>query len=187
MWGFPAGSRRAGLIWAYSLSRRYCGGPGRGAGGVHWNAVRPKLRQATGSCRVRFDTSCEPAHAPSRPNVPFPTSPQIHRGRGLLYLLDVKNVAPKPALRNGIVIQRMLAPEGPTTLLTPRDRDGALDSEWYDQTLAGRPRAPRAGGPSVSTSWRRAGVDPARPGRSSRPTPAPAGTPHGAAVHGCRG
>ncbi len=55
---------------------------------------------------------------------------------GRLYLLYVKNFEPKPALRNGIVIQPMLsptqlAPDAPTTLLMPGDRYGALDSERY--------------------------------------------------------
>lgn len=53
---------------------------------------------------------------------------------GHLYLLYVKNFVPKPALRNGIVIQPMLsptrpAPEDAITLLTPGDRYGALALE----------------------------------------------------------
>ncbi len=64
-----------------------------------------------------------------------------------LYLLYVKNFVSKPGLRNGIVIQPMLsptqaAPEGATTLLLPGDRDGALDSEWYDHTKAKLVEAP---------------------------------------------
>jgi hypothetical protein len=67
--------------------------------------------------------------------------------RGQLYLLYVKNFVPKPALRNGIVIQPMLsptqlAPEPPITLLTPGDRYGELESEWYDHTPAKLVEAP---------------------------------------------
>jgi hypothetical protein len=66
---------------------------------------------------------------------------------GRLYLLYVKNFAPKPALRNGIVIQPMLsptqpAPMAPTTLLTPGDRYGDLPSEWYGHTQAKLVEAP---------------------------------------------
>lgn len=66
---------------------------------------------------------------------------------GRLYLLHVKNFAPKPALRNGIVIQPMLsptqpAPESPATLLTPGDRYGALNSEFYGNTQAKLVEAP---------------------------------------------
>jgi len=66
---------------------------------------------------------------------------------GRLYLLYVKNFAPRPALRNGIVIQPMLsptrpAPESPTVLLTPGDRYGELDSEGYGNTLVKLVEAP---------------------------------------------
>lgn len=66
---------------------------------------------------------------------------------GKLYLLYVKNFVPRPALRNGIVIQRMLsptqvAPEAPVTLLMPGDRFGPLNSEWYGQTQAKLVEAP---------------------------------------------
>jgi len=66
---------------------------------------------------------------------------------GRLYLLYVKNFTPKPALRNGIVIQPMLsptrpAPQAPTTLLTPDERSGGLNSEWYDHTQAKLVEAP---------------------------------------------
>ncbi len=68
-------------------------------------------------------------------------------GSGRLYLLYVKNFMPKPALRNEIVIQPMrsptrAAPEGPTTLLTPGDRYGSLDSEWYGHSQAKLVEAP---------------------------------------------
>ncbi len=66
---------------------------------------------------------------------------------GRLYLLYVRNFVPKPALRNGIVIQPMLSPtrpvpQGPTILLTPGDRYGALDSERYGDTQARLVEAP---------------------------------------------
>ncbi len=66
---------------------------------------------------------------------------------GRLYLLYVKNFAPRPALRNGIVIQPMLsptrpAPERPTTLLMPDDGPGALDSEAYYHALVKLVEAP---------------------------------------------
>ena len=66
---------------------------------------------------------------------------------GRLYLLYVKNLAPQPALRNGIVLQPMLsttqpAPESPTTLLTPGDRYGPLESERYGHTPAKLVEAP---------------------------------------------
>lgn len=66
---------------------------------------------------------------------------------GRLYLLYVKNLVPKPMLRNGIVIQPMLsptqpAPADPTILLTPDDRYGPLNSEWYDNTQAKLVEAP---------------------------------------------
>lgn len=67
--------------------------------------------------------------------------------KGRLYLLYVRNFAPRPALRNGIVIQPMLsparpAPEGPTTLLMPGDGYGALDSEAYHHALVKLVEAP---------------------------------------------
>ena len=66
---------------------------------------------------------------------------------GRLYLVYVKNFVPKPALRNGIVIQPMLSPTqpepgGPTTLLMPGDRYGALNSEFYGNTQAKLVEAP---------------------------------------------
>jgi hypothetical protein len=66
---------------------------------------------------------------------------------GRLYLLYVKNFVPRPALRNEIVIQPVLsptrlAPVAPTTLLSPGDRYGALESEWYDHTQAKLVEAP---------------------------------------------
>ena len=66
---------------------------------------------------------------------------------GRLYLLYVKNLAPRPALRNGIMIQPMLsptrlAPEGPTVLLTPGDWYGAIGSEGYDPAQAELVEAP---------------------------------------------
>jgi len=67
--------------------------------------------------------------------------------RGQLYLLYVSNLAPRPALRNGIMIQPMLsptrlAPEGPTLLLAPGDWYGALGSEGYDHAQAELVEAP---------------------------------------------
>ena len=66
---------------------------------------------------------------------------------GRLYLLYVKNFVPNPALRNGIVIQPMLsptqpAPGNPTVLLTPDDRYGPLNSEWYGNTQSKLVEAP---------------------------------------------
>ncbi|WP_237476928.1 family 43 glycosylhydrolase [Lichenibacterium dinghuense] len=66
---------------------------------------------------------------------------------GQLYLLYVRNFAPKPALRNGIVIQPMLTPTRsaavePTTLLTTGDRFGPLLSEDYGTTAAKLVEAP---------------------------------------------
>ena len=66
---------------------------------------------------------------------------------GRLYLLYVKNLAPRPALRNGIMIQPLLsptrlAPEGPTLLLTPGDWYGAIASEGYDPGQAELVEAP---------------------------------------------
>ena len=66
---------------------------------------------------------------------------------GRLYLLHVRNFAPRPALRNGIVIQPMLsptrpAPGGPTTLLMPGDQDGAFESEAYYHTYVRLVEAP---------------------------------------------
>jgi Glycosyl hydrolases family 43 len=66
---------------------------------------------------------------------------------GRLYLLYIKTVAPAPALRNAIIIQPMLTPTqsaqaAPTTLLTPGDRDGELESEWYGHTQAKLVEAP---------------------------------------------
>ena len=66
---------------------------------------------------------------------------------GRLYLLYVKNLVPNPALRNGIVIQPMLspttpAPADPTILLTPDDRYGALNSEFYGHTQSKLVEAP---------------------------------------------
>jgi len=66
---------------------------------------------------------------------------------GRLYFLYVKNFAPRPALRNGIVIQPMLsptqpAPESPTILLTPDDRYGPLASEQYGNTQSKLVEAP---------------------------------------------
>lgn len=56
-------------------------------------------------------------------------------------------MAPPPALRNAIVIQPMQLPTqpalvGPTTLLTPGDRNGPLESEYYGQTEAKLVEAP---------------------------------------------
>lgn len=64
-----------------------------------------------------------------------------------LYLLYVKNFAPKPALRNGIVIQPMVSPTqvsstGPTTLLTTGLTSGPLVSENYAATQAKLVEAP---------------------------------------------
>jgi hypothetical protein len=64
-----------------------------------------------------------------------------------LYLLYVKNFAPKPALRNGIVIQPMVSPTqpaatGPTTLLTTGTAAGPLVSENYANTQAKLVEAP---------------------------------------------
>ena len=66
---------------------------------------------------------------------------------GRLYFLYVKNFAPEPAPRNGIVIQPMLsptrpAPQGPVTLLTPEEGDAALGSEWFDHTSTKLVEAP---------------------------------------------
>lgn len=66
---------------------------------------------------------------------------------GRLYLLYVRNLAPRPELRNGIVIQPMVSPtrptpEAPTTLLTPGDRYGPLASEQYGSTQARLVEAP---------------------------------------------
>lgn len=76
------------------------------------------------------------------------------RDGGRLYLLYVKNFAPEPGLRNGIVIQPMVSPTraaavAPTTLLTPGDRFGPLASEEYGTTGAKLVEAPylvRVGG-----------------------------------------
>ncbi len=67
--------------------------------------------------------------------------------KGHLYLLYVKGTAPAPDLRNAIVLQPMLTPqksalEEPVTLLTPDDRYGALNSEWYANTKAKLVEAP---------------------------------------------
>lgn len=61
---------------------------------------------------------------------------KYYEDSGRLYLLYVRNSVPAPALRNEIVLQRMLsptqpAPEDPTVLLSPGDKYGPLDSEWY--------------------------------------------------------
>ncbi len=66
---------------------------------------------------------------------------------GKLYLLYVRNLVPRPALRNGIVIRPMLSPTRlasaePVTLLTPGDRFGPLTSEWYDHTPSKLVEAP---------------------------------------------
>ena len=66
---------------------------------------------------------------------------------GKLYLLYVRNYVPEPALRNEIVIQPMSSPTrpasgGPVVLLTPGDRYGALNSEWYANTQAKLVEAP---------------------------------------------
>jgi hypothetical protein len=64
-----------------------------------------------------------------------------------LYLLYVKNFAPKPALRNGIVLQPMISPTqlaatAPTTLLTTGLPAGAIVSENYSNTQAKLVEAP---------------------------------------------
>ena len=66
---------------------------------------------------------------------------------GRLYLLYVANAVPPPALRNTIVIQTMQSPTKPAasaavTLLTPGDRYGPLQSEFYAQTPAKLVEAP---------------------------------------------
>ena len=66
---------------------------------------------------------------------------------GELYLLYVKNLIPEPALRNGIVIRRMISPrqfvsEAPTLLLAPGDRFGPLPSEKFGSTPARLVEAP---------------------------------------------
>ena len=66
---------------------------------------------------------------------------------GKLYLLNVYNYVPQPALRNEITLQPMLsprqaAPVAPTVLLAPGDRYGPLNSEWYGHTPAKLVEAP---------------------------------------------
>lgn len=65
---------------------------------------------------------------------------------GRLYLLYVRNTAPPPELRNVIVLQPMLSytlAAGPAvTLLTPGDRYGELNSEWFANTQAKLVEAP---------------------------------------------
>lgn len=66
---------------------------------------------------------------------------------GHLYLLYVRNVVPKPALRNEIVIQPMVSPtqlarHAAIPLLSPSSRDGGLGSEFYGHTQAKLVEAP---------------------------------------------
>ena len=72
---------------------------------------------------------------------------KYYEEEGRLYLLYVRGIAPPPALRNEIVLQPMqteaeIASLPASVLLTPGDRDGELNSEWYANTQAKLVEAP---------------------------------------------